>query len=92
MGRAGDQIEPHRDAPGLSETQGGAVPAALLFSGALMNCQTVRVVSPVSDENPHGYIVINESDLTEDHEVFAEEGEKQEAPATKRKYTKKTES
>lgn len=61
-----------------------------------MHCPTVRVVSPISDENPHGYIVINESDLTEDHKVFEEvaesgalEGDATE-PRAKRKYTKKT--
>lgn len=35
-----------------------------------MECETVKVVSPATDENPHGYIVINKSDLTEDHKVF----------------------
>jgi hypothetical protein len=33
--------------------------------------ETVRVVSPVSAGNPHGYIVINKSDLTEAHKLFA---------------------
>lgn len=62
-----------------------------------MHCPTVKVVSPVSDENPHGYIVINESDLTEEHEVFDEAAEVSEAPdgaaaepRAKRKYTKQT--
>ena len=32
--------------------------------------ETVRVVSPVSDGNPHGYVVINRTDLTPEHEVF----------------------
>jgi hypothetical protein len=54
-----------------------------------MECPTVKVVSPVSDENPHGYIVINESDLTEDYEVFGDE-KAAVAPAAKRKYTKQT--
>lgn len=40
-----------------------------------MECKTVKVVSPVSDENPTGYIVINESDLTEDHQPFSESTE-----------------
>lgn len=57
-----------------------------------MECPTVKVVSPVSDENPLGYIVINESDLTEDHQLFAEDGEKAAEPAAKRKYTKKTDA
>ena len=55
-----------------------------------MECPTVRVVSPVSDENPLGYIVINESDLTEDHEVFVDGTAKPVEPAAKRKYTKQT--
>ena len=33
-------------------------------------CETVRVVAPVSDANPHGFVVINRSDLKPDHEVF----------------------
>ena len=57
-----------------------------------MECPTVKVVSPVSDDNPLGYIVINESDLTEDHQLFAEDGEKAAEPAAKRKYTKKTDA
>lgn len=32
-------------------------------------CPTVRVKD---DRSPHGYIVINESDLTDDHEVLAD--------------------
>ena len=27
------------------------------------SCETVRVVSPVSADNPHGFIVINKSDF-----------------------------
>jgi hypothetical protein len=58
-----------------------------------MHCPTVKVVSPVSDDNQHGYIVINESDLNEDHEVFDENSSDTPAvePTAKRKYTKKTE-
>jgi hypothetical protein len=37
-----------------------------------MQLETVKIVSPVSDDNPRGYIVINKSDLTEDHEIFTE--------------------
>lgn len=33
-------------------------------------CETVKVKSPVSDDNPAGYILINKSDLTEEHELF----------------------
>lgn len=54
-----------------------------------MDCPTVKVVSPISDENPHGYIVINESDLTDDHKIFSEASAKADEPA-KRKYTKQT--
>ena len=50
-----------------------------------MQVETVKVVSPVSDDNPHGYIVINKSDLTDEHELFGEEKTK---PARK---TRKTE-
>jgi hypothetical protein len=38
--------------------------------------ETVRVVSEKSEANPFGYVVINKSNLTEDHKLF--EGE--EAP------------
>jgi hypothetical protein len=41
-----------------------------------MQCETVKVVSPVSDDNPHGYIIINKSDLTQDHELFDESAKK----------------
>jgi hypothetical protein len=37
-----------------------------------MTVKTVKVVAPVSVKNPHGYIVINESDITQDHELFVE--------------------
>jgi len=56
-----------------------------------MDCPTVRVVSPVSDDNPLGYIVINESDLTDDHQIFSDESARADEPA-KRKYTKKTDA
>lgn len=35
-------------------------------------CKTVRIVSPVTKANPHGYIVINESDLKETHEIYTD--------------------
>lgn len=36
-----------------------------------MNCPTVRIKSPVNDENPAGYVVINESDFdAAKHELF----------------------
>jgi hypothetical protein len=37
-----------------------------------MQCETVKVVSPKSDDNPTGYIVINKSDLTKDHTLYEE--------------------
>lgn len=37
-----------------------------------MQCETVKVVAPVSDDNQLGYVVINKSDLTEKHELFEE--------------------
>lgn len=38
-----------------------------------MELETVKVVSPVSDDNPNGYIVINKSDFDEKvHELFVE--------------------
>lgn len=44
-----------------------------------MELETVKVASPVSEENPLGYIVINKSDLTDEHQVFDEK----KAPALK---------
>jgi len=41
-----------------------------------MELKTVKIVSPVTDENPLGYIVINETDLSKEHELFDEEGAK----------------
>jgi hypothetical protein len=41
-----------------------------------MQLETVKVVSEVSEDNPHGYIVINKSDLTDDHKLFVEAEEK----------------
>ncbi len=37
-----------------------------------MQIPTIRVVAPVSDENPLGFIVINEEDLADDHELFVD--------------------
>lgn len=47
-----------------------------------MQLETVKVVSPVSDDNPLGFIVINKTDLTADHELFDEDGAKKD-PAAK---------
>jgi hypothetical protein len=35
-----------------------------------MQIETVKVVSPVTPENPLGYIVINAEDFHEDHVLF----------------------
>lgn len=48
-----------------------------------MELETVKVVSPVSEDNPTGYIVINKSDLTEQHELFVEPAEESDKPARK---------
>jgi hypothetical protein len=40
-----------------------------------MQCETVRVVSPITDDNDLGYIIINKSDMTDDHTLFEEEPE-----------------
>lgn len=49
-----------------------------------MEVETVKVVSPASDGNPHGYIVINKSDLTDKHEIFSA------GPVKATRKTKKT--
>jgi hypothetical protein len=40
--------------------------------GEIRMLETVRIVSPISDENPLGYIIINETDLAEGHEIYVE--------------------
>lgn len=40
-----------------------------------MNLETIKVVSPVSDDNTLGYIVINATDRTDKHELFDESAE-----------------
>lgn len=37
-----------------------------------MEIETVKIKSQVSEGNPHGYIVINKSDLTDEHTLFEE--------------------
>ncbi|MDY7525494.1 hypothetical protein [Sphingomonas sp. 10B4] len=37
-----------------------------------MELPTARIVAPISDDNPLGYIVINESDLAEGMELYVE--------------------
>ena len=39
-------------------------------------CPTVLVKAPVSADNPSGYIVINEADLTEAHQLFDAAGDR----------------
>lgn len=41
--------------------------------------ETVRVVAPIVDGNPHGYVVINRADLSAEHRLFGD-AEKAEAP------------
>lgn len=56
-----------------------------------MECKTVKVVSDVSEGNQHGYIVINESDLTEDHELFIDGTEQAKKPSRGKKQEKPAE-
>lgn len=35
--------------------------------------ETVKIVAPVVDGNPHGYVVINKSDLSDEHQLFGEQ-------------------
>ncbi|PRC92669.1 HeH/LEM domain-containing protein [Solimicrobium silvestre] len=35
-------------------------------------CETVKIVSPITDENPLGFIVINKCDLTDADNLFGE--------------------
>ena len=37
-----------------------------------MELPTARIVAPITDENPLGYIVINETDLDEGMELYAQ--------------------
>lgn len=41
-----------------------------------MELETVKIAADVTTENPLGYIVINKTDLTEDHELFDESAKK----------------
>ncbi|MBU9823189.1 hypothetical protein J1782_25185 [Rahnella sp. BCC 1045] len=41
-----------------------------------MIIETVKVAADTTDENPLGYVVINKSDLTEEHALFEEAGKK----------------
>ena len=54
-----------------------------------MQLETVKVVSPVSDDNPNGYIVINKSDFNEEeHELFDTEADPKTHKAPKAKAPK----
>lgn len=37
-----------------------------------MELETVRIVSPVSDDNPQGFIIINKDDLQPEHVLFSD--------------------
>ncbi|MCA3183914.1 MAG: hypothetical protein INH12_30105 [Cupriavidus sp.] len=37
-----------------------------------MQLETVRVVAPETEDNDQGFIVINKSDLTDEHELYVE--------------------
>lgn len=41
-----------------------------------MELETVKIAAEVTAENPLGYIVINKTDLTEDHVLFDESAKK----------------
>ncbi|WP_208952080.1 hypothetical protein [Rahnella sp. ChDrAdgB13] len=41
-----------------------------------MIIETVKVTTETTDANPLGYVVINKSDLTEEHTLFEEAGKK----------------
>lgn len=49
-----------------------------------MQVETVKVVVPANDDNPQGYIVINKSDMTEEHELFKEGEEGDETKKAKK--------
>ena len=48
-----------------------------------MIVETVKVVTESTDENSHGYIVINKSDLTDEHTLFGEDVPKENKKADK---------
>ncbi|MTD33878.1 hypothetical protein [Paludibacterium denitrificans] len=41
-----------------------------------MELETVKITAEITDLNPLGYIIINKSDLTEDHVLFDESNKK----------------
>lgn len=46
-----------------------------------MSLETIRVVTPVVDGNPYGYVVINKADMTEGHVLF-DDAHSEKAPAS----------
>ena len=52
-----------------------------------MSIETVKIVAPITDDNPLGYVVVNATDVTENDAVFSENAEGETKP--KRAYTKK---
>ena len=48
-----------------------------------MQVETVKIVSPVSEGNPHGYVVINKADLSAEHVLFDDKPVNKEKPAKK---------
>lgn len=55
-----------------------------------MRVPTVRVAAPATDENPHGFIVINADDLADHHQVVGDDAkpEPKLRPVTRRKGQK----
>ena len=47
-----------------------------------MELETVKIAAEVTTENPLGYIVINKTDLTEDHVLFDESAKKSKGKKT----------
>lgn len=47
-----------------------------------MELETVKIAAEVTAENPLGYIVINKTDLTEDHVLFDESAKKSKGKKT----------
>ncbi len=46
-----------------------------------MKIETVKVVADVTEQNQHGYVVINKADLTDVHELFTPEQTKKKVKA-----------
>jgi hypothetical protein len=52
---------------------------ALLILGGKMEIETVKITTDVTDQNQLGYVIINKSDLTEEHTLFDEDAGKKKA-------------